>query len=238
MKNRNWFWGLFLLAAAAVILISQTVTFVAVGFWSIAATVLLAAVFLSSLIGLNFFGIFVSAALLYRIYEFPMHWPTVNIWILLLVAVLASIGFEMIFHPHHHHSWEPGWHEVCMEDGRGGDSEKLEGDDITAQCNFSESCKYLRSDDLKRARLSSSFGKMNVYFDQVHLSPEGADVRIQESFGKMILYVPADWHVVDHMRASFGTVIDLLSSRPVAPDAPVLTLTGDVSFGELEIRPV
>ena len=236
MKHRNWFWGLFLLAAAAVILLSQTMSFAAIGFWTIAVTVLLAAVFLSSLISLSFFGIFVSAALLYHIYEIPLHWPTINVWILLLVAVLASIGCEIIFHPHHH-SWESGWHGACMEDGNGG-SENLEGDDISAQGSFSESCKYLHSDSLKKARLTSSFGKMNVYFDQVHLSPEGADVRVQESFGKMVLYLPADWRVVNRVRASFGNVTDLMSGRASAPDAPVITLTGEASFGDVEIRPV
>lgn len=235
MKHRNWFWGLFLVAAAVVILVSQTVTFAVVGFWSILATVLLAAVFISSLTSFNFFGIFISVGLLYRIFESPLHWPFVNIWILLLVAVLAAIGCEMIFHPHRT-GWCNEWHGSCKDNGEY--RENLEGDDVCAKNDFCESCKYLHSASLKKAHFSSSFGKMSVYFDQVTLSPEGAEVYTQTSFGKITLYIPAGWRVDESVHTSFGSVTDLMNSRPVAPDAPVLHIKGEVSFGDLEIHPI
>jgi predicted membrane protein len=236
MRHRDWFWGLFFVAAAVVILISQTVTFVAVGFWSILATVLLAVVFISSLTRLNFFGIFISAGLLYKIYQSPFHWPFISIWIILLVAVLASVGCEMIFHPH-----KTGWwnqqHGSCKElDGEC--KENLEGENVYAENSFSESCKYLHSDNLRKGHFSSSFGKLSIYFDQVTLSPEGAEIYTETSFGTTILYIPAGWRVEKNVRTSFGSVTDLMDSRSAAPDAPVLHIKGDVSFGELEIHPI
>ena len=237
MKHRNWFWGLFLVAAAVVILVSQTVTFAVVGFWSILATVLLAAVFISSLTSFNFFGIFISAGLLYTIYQSPLHWPFINVWILLLVAVLASIGCEMIFHPHKN-GWCNDWYGSCKEFSNDESSENLDGDDIIAHNNFCGTCKYLHSDSLRKARFSSSFGQMSVYFDQVTLSPEGAEAYVQSSFGKITFYIPAGWRVDENMHTSFGTVTDLMNNRSVAPDAPVLHIKGEVSFGELEIHPI
>lgn len=238
MKHRSVFWGIFLLAAAVFIIIAQTVTFVAVGFWSIVATVFLVATLIGSITEEpNFFGIFVSIALLYEIYQGPYHWPVINVWILLLAAVLAASGCHAIFHPHWH-NWNHQWQNGCGGDVCNVSSENLEGEQIFSQNSFSESCKYLHSDNLKVAKFTASFGKMDVYFDQVTLDPAGAFVDVSSSFGKMTLYLPSSWRVVNNVHASFGAVTNNMRPGPLAPDAPVLTIRGSASFGELEIRSI
>jgi predicted membrane protein len=231
MKYRNWIWGIFFLAAAIFVVASQTGAFASIGFWSIAATVLLAAVFISSLTDLNFFGLFISLALLYLIYQNPFHLVVFSFWQLILAAVFASMGFSMIFHSRYHHHWH------CRN---GCDfqtsKEKIDGNDVFVKTSFCESCKYPHSDSLRTARLASSFSKLSVYFDQVQLSPEGAEACIDVSFGEMILYVPRDWRIVDHVRAAFGAVNSNIDTEPPATGAPALTLTGSVSFGNLVIR--
>lgn len=214
----------------------QAGAFASIGFWSIAATVLLAAVLISSLTELNFFGLFLSAALLYLIYQHPFHLIIFSFWQLVLAAVFASIGFSMIFHSRYHHRWYR--HGRC---GWAGESdqkieETIDGSDIFIKTNFSESCKYPRSDDLRSARLASSFGKLSVFFDQVQLNPEGAEARVDVSFGEMILYVPKTWRVIDHVHAAFGAVNSQIGTAPSDAGAPTLTLTGSVSFGNLIIR--
>lgn len=235
MRHRNWFWGIFFLAAAIFVIASQTGAFGQIGFWSIAATVLFVAVFISSLTDLNFFGLFISLALLYSIYQRPLHLLPVDFWLLILAAVLASMGCGMIFHGHYHHYW--GHCGSCgNENSFHSSEENIEGNDIVVKSSFCESCKYLHSDGLKSACLSSSFGKLSVYFDQVKLSPDGAEARVDSNFGEMVLYVPKSWRIVDRVHAGFGAVnSDRRSAQPDA-DAPVLTLTGSVSFGSLSIR--
>jgi hypothetical protein len=228
---------MFFLAAAVFVLACQTGAFVQVGFWSIAATVLLVAVFISSLIDFNIFGIFLPLALLYLIYQKPLQLPQVSFWTLLLAAALADIGFSMIFHPHRHHHWED-WdrHGHCGDWDSGTSVERIEGNDVFVKTSFSESCKYLHSDSLKSAHLASSFGKLSVYFDQVLLSPEGAEAFLDVSFGSMSLYLPKEWRVEDRIHTGAGSVNS--DHRREAPDAgaPVLTLTGNVSFGSLDIH--
>ena len=234
MKHRNWFWGIFFLAAAVFVIACQIGAFVHVGFWSIGATVLLAAVFIGSLMDLNFFGMLVPLALLYWIYQVPLHLAEISIWLLLLTAVLASMGLSMIFHPHHHHHWKDWDRDHCGEWNT--PTERIEGNDIFVKTSFSEACKYLHSDSLKSAHLSSSFGKLSVYFDQVRLSPEGAEASVDVSFGTMCLYLPREWRVEDRIHTGAGTVnSDHRVTQPDA-DAPVLTLSGSVSFGSLEIH--
>lgn len=230
MKHGNWFWGIFFLAAGFFVIACQVGTFAYLGFWSIAATVLLAAVLVSSLPEPNFFGITVPLALLYTIYRQPLGWPRVSVWLLLLAAVFVSIGLSMIFHPHGHH-WEMS-HCHHHHDH----AENIDGNDVFVRASFSESCKYLQADRLKTARLESSFGKLSVYFDQVRLDPAGAVADVNASFGEMVLYLPGSWKVVDRIYTGTGSVnADEHRSQP-DPDAPTLTLTGSVSFGQLKIR--
>jgi len=234
MKHRNWFWGSFFLAAAIFVIACQVGAFVQIGFWSIAATVLLAAVCISSIVELHFFGIFISLALLYEIYQQPLDLFPISFWLLILAAVLASMGFGMIFRGPRYRCGIGGWRHRW--DSSGNSEENIDGDDIFVKSSFSESCKYLHADGLKRARLSSSFGKLSVYFDQVQLSPEGAVADLDVSFGEMLLFVSKNWRVIDHVHTGLGAVNnDVRNSLPGA-DAPVLTLTGNVSFGNLQIH--
>lgn len=234
MKHRNWFWGIFFLAAAVFVIAVQIGAFVQIGFWSIGATVLLAAVFISSLLDLNFFGIFISLALLYPIYQQPLHLVSISIWLLLLAAVLASMGFSMIFHSHRHHWAKCDWHDHW--DRHNKLEENIDGNDIFVKSSFNESCKYLHADSLKKAHLASSFGKLSVYFDQVQLSAEGAEASIDVSFGEMTLYLSKNWRVADHVSTGIGAVSNDNRNMPPDANAPTLTLTGRVSFGSLEIH--
>lgn len=240
MKNRNWFWGVFLILAAVFAVGTQFGAFHVVGFWTIAATVLLAAILIDSLVRPNFFGILAPAALLYALYREPLRWPYISVWLLLLAALLASTGLEMIFG--HRHRWAKycdcghRWHDRSDTECFESNTEDIDGDSPVAKISFGSSSKYLHSDCMKSAHLSVSFGELDVYFDQVRLSPEGAEVFAECSFGQMKLFLPHGWQVTDHLRTSLGSVQDDIRRETPAPGAPSLTLTGSASFGNIEIH--
>lgn len=235
MKHKSWFWGVFFLAAAIFVVASQIGAFVSFGFWSIAAIVLLTAVFVASLVDLNFFGVTVSAALLYSISEKPLHFPFISIWLLLLAAVFAAIGLQMIFHRRRHwDKWSCGWHSKLNKHGFG--KENIDGDTVFVRSRLSEVCKYLHSDGLKRAELVSTLGELQVYFDQCTLSPDGAVVNVDVSLGEMQLFIPKTWHVTSGVETGLGGENDCGDNIPPAPDAPRLRLVGKVSLGELQIH--
>ncbi len=236
MKNRNWFWGIFFLAAGFFIVANQLGGFVQLGFWSIAASVLLAATLIGSLIKLNFFGALVSAALLYAIYQEPLGWPSVSVWLLLLTAVLVSIGLSMIFQNRIHRHCSKWNH--CGENYavRGPSDEYVDGDSVSISESFNEVSKYLHAECLRQANISCSFGKLNVFFDNVKLSPNGAEVYVDVSFGKIELYLPKGWRVIDQVHTSAGAVSNTPRVGAASPDAPTLTVKGRVSFANLEFR--
>lgn len=247
MKRSNWFWGAFFLAAAIFVIASQLGAFVDIGFWSITASIALAAVIVYSIANLKFFGILVPAVLLYEIYRKPLDLYYISFWQLLLAAVLASIGLGLIFRSPRR------WFKRLLRrkrvdrmldkisngadkkgEWRGSVSETLDGDKIFARARFTEACRYLHSEGLKKAELDVAFGQLKVYFDQATPDPAGAEVLVDVSFGEMKLYIPRSWRVIDNVTASLGAARNV--EHAGEPDAPTLTISGNVSFGDLNVE--
>lgn len=233
MKNRfgNWFWGIFFVLAAIFVVASQIVNFTQVGFWPILATVALVAVFIQSLIHLNYFGVFLSVALAYMLYQHPLALYIISPWLLLLAAVLLSIGFHIIFPKH------PNKHRCKRLEGDEYKTvEDIDDNNPYVRVSFGSSSKYLHGDSLKTGQLFCNFGALEVYFDQVTLDREGAEIFIDCSCGTVTLFIPRTWRVIDKMHASLGSVKNESRRANPGDDVPVLTLVGNVSLGAVEIQ--
>lgn len=229
-KHNNWFWGVFFVLAAVFVVASQIVNFTQVGFWSILATVVLAAVFIQSLIHLNYFGVFLSLALAYMIYQVPLGLYIISPWLLLLAAVLLSIGFHTIFHQ------RPKYTKYKHHDDDCRTFEDIDGNNPYVKVTFGSSSKYLHGDSLKTGQFYCNFGALEIYFDQVTLDPDGAEIFVDCSFGEIKLFVPRSWRVLDKMHSGLGSVKDEPRRGSPSEDAPILTLTGNVSLGAVEIN--
>ncbi|SHH61372.1 hypothetical protein SAMN02745823_00479 [Sporobacter termitidis DSM 10068] len=233
MKHRhnNWFWGVFFVLAAVFVVASQVTSFTQIGFWSILAAVLLAAVFIQSLIHLNYFGVFLSLALGYVIFQIPLRLFFISPWLLILAAVLLSIGFYSLFHR------RPKYAGCRRRDNDNYRTvEEIDDNNPYVKVTFGSSSKYLHGDSLKTGQFYCSFGALEVYFDQVHLDPDGAEIFIDCSFGAVTLFVPKTWRVVDRLHSNLGSVKDESSRSAAADGAPVLTLTGNISLGAVELQ--
>ncbi len=97
MKFNKIFWGIFLLVSAGIIIASQVTSFATVSVTSLIITMFLAAIIITSVVKLEYFGIFVPMAFLYMIYYEPLGLKPIRFWILILVSVLISGGFTLIF---------------------------------------------------------------------------------------------------------------------------------------------
>ena len=145
------------------------------------------------------------------------------------------------------------WHRIGMkntpsasedvEDSASGDAGNSEyeshiGDDgaesIRCEVNFHSCVKYLQSSALQHVRLENSFGSLAIYFTDSELWQHRGAVDVEVSFGTTELYIPASWHVICNVSSSFGGVNE--HGHPAPASEEVLTITGDVSFGSLEIH--
>ena len=239
MKNRNWFWGFFFLLIAVFIIGTQIDAFGEIGTMTILATAILAALVIHSIFRRNFFGVFIPFAFLYMIYWEPLNLVEISAWKLFLAAVLVSIGFSILFgsrssrvtfvhnveknYKHGHKSYDHT-------------SENIDDNNPYVKVNFGASSKYLHADCLRGGQFIASFGALELYFDQVQLSPEGAEINIDCSFGAIEIYVPRHWKVQEKIRTTLGGVEHNAHGASPAADAPCLTIKGNVSFGGVEIR--
>ena len=114
-----------------------------------------------------------------------------------------------------------------------------EGDDANnpyINVSFGHASRYLHADCLDSAELICSFGGLEVYFDNVTLSPDGADVDVNCSFGSIEIYVPSHWRVVDNLSSSLANAEVSRRLLENDEDAPTIRVTGSVSLGNIEIK--
>lgn len=230
-RHNNWFWGVFFVLAAVVVVASQVTSFAVLGFWTILAAVLLAAVFIQSLIHLNFFGVFLSLALAYILFQYPLDLYIISPWLLLLAAVLLSIGFHSIFRP------RPKF-AVLRHHGKDDDRtvEDIDDNNPNVKVSFGSASKYLHGDCLKSGQFYCNFGALEIYFDQVTIDQGGAELFLNCHCGAITLFIPRTWRVLDRMNSSLGSVKDGPRRNLPGEDAPTVTLTGDISLGAVEIQ--
>lgn len=231
MKSKNIFWGLFFLLSAGFIIASQIVSFASIGIWSILATVFLAAIVISSLVKLEFFGVFVPFAFLYMIYDEPLKLKMISPWLLFASAVLFSIGFSLIFRKRH----KKITFSHCSTDSYSHTGESLDDNNPYAKVSLGSSSKYLHSNCLQGGQFAANLGELEVYFDQVQLSPDGAEVFLDCSLASIKLYIPRDWNVVNKINTTLGEVNNSNRHTKPSENAPRLTLTGNCKLGSIEI---
>jgi len=248
-RNSKWAWGVFWLLVAAMILSNYFGGFVVLGFWSIVVAALALLIIVHDIATLSFASLPIPLAALYYIFQSPLGFPFIKFWTLVLVTVIVLIalhillprslwnnsGFGIIVHG-------DGRHKRRHFSGGGGDgtaAEVEEGDDDNnpyIRMQFGHISRYLHSDCLESAELYCNCGAMEVYFDHVTLSPNGAEVFVSCKVGQVELYVPRNWRVIDNLSTSLGN--SEVDGRLESADenSPTMTLTGTVSLGNVEVH--
>ncbi len=230
MKGKNIFWGLFLLISAALIIASQVTSFGTISAVSILATVFLAAIIISSVARMEFFGMFVPMAFLYMIYNEPLDLPFIRPVILVVSAVLVSVGCSLIFKKRRKkNTYVNNSYYSKM-------NESVNDNNPTVKSSMGSSSKYLRADSLQGGQLTVSFGELSVYFDQVRLNQAGAEIFVDCNLGSLKLYIPRHWNVVDKIGATLGAVQNNTGQAQPVLTEPLLTLSGNVKLGSVEIN--
>ena len=167
---------------------------------------------------------------------------------MVLATLLATIGLYVLL-PHRHmkRRYYSGGNRCCGADCCGEDGESDSEGAIRVRENDDENnpvisvhiggvSRYLHADNMESLDLDCSFGSLEVFFDQVTLSSDGAKAQIFCKFGSIEMYVPRQWRINDKITCSLGAVN--FTGRRAEPedDAPELTLSGSVSFGAVEIH--
>lgn len=220
-------WGVLLIATAAFAILTGMGYMETVDPLKVIFAGVFGGIIITSLIDLNFFGVFFPAALICIIFDAELGMERLTPWPIIGIAVLLTIGFSLIFkvkkpntHKHHHYT-------NVVENAT--DDEYL---NLVAKFNGIN--QYIHSKNLKQVDVTCQFGGAEIYFDDAVLSVDGAQLNLDVSFGGVDIYVPKSWKVVNYARASFGSVEEKKASCAME-GAPTLYINGEVKFGGVEI---
>ncbi|MCL2213355.1 MAG: cell wall-active antibiotics response protein [Oscillospiraceae bacterium] len=237
-KFVNVFWGVSLLAGAALIVMHIFDLLGDVGFWPLLITIPFAATFIFNAIRMKWGEMFLDAGILIFIWRRPIENAldiTISIWALIALVILLSIAFHILFKKKQS-KWnfvKTGKGQWEVNGAKGAPKEDVSGENVLIKGSFSGSSKYITSKNLKYVEISNEFGGMEVYFDGAELAPEGAIVDVHNKFGGVELYVPRRWNIVTDI-ASFAGGVDC-PRHSDDPNAPTITIRGNNNFGGVDI---
>lgn len=230
MKKDNLFWGLFLIAAAVLILVAKLGAFPDMSIMKIFWTLVFTVALVDSVVNLAFPGVFFSLAFLGIIYDKELGITAITPWTILFVALLLSIGVSLIYTP------KKKMKKASRREIDGGDFvvfDEEDGKQFDFSSSFAGSIKYVNSDNFESANIDAKFAGMKVYFDNAIIQNGHATVNLNVSFAGVELYIPKNWRIDNQMSSSFGGVEEKNSNN--GADGPILTLRGNVSLGGVTI---
>ena len=234
--------GIILIALAVCLLLwklnmfNLPVEFAGVSTWGLIVTAIMVYTIIHSIIDLSFGGIFVPLAIIGIIFDKPLGITAITPWTILIVAILLTVAFDMIFpkhHRHHHHH-----HDDMKDFAKDHFTEETKDDNdgyVMHSMRFGSSTKYIRSQNLRVVDLTSQFGELSVFFDGAQVSGKNLSVHCNVSFGEMDLYIPKEWRIKNKVGVMLGNCDERTSGEVIVEDPIICEIDGSVSFGELKI---
>jgi len=295
-------WGFFWLLLASLILANYFGGFVNLGLVSVIVSALALVILFHCIASLSFAAIPIPIAALYYIFQAPLDLPFVDLWVLIPVTLLLTIGLFVLLprkfgrdniinvninNDKRERKYKvkesyvnAGNIKVILDDeddmevivvdtnnlnNNESDTDNNDSNGKTAKSNsnpgnttesnektkieenddennpyisvsFGHVSRYLHADCLESAELACNFGGMEVYFDNVTLSPEGAEVSVNCNFGSMEIFVPPHWRVIDDINSSLANAEISRKLQSNDPSSPTITITGSVSLGNVEVK--
>lgn len=249
MSKKRWFWGIFFILAAILLVVSQLgMLTVKIGFFQIILTIFLAAFLIKSLLSLSISGSVFSLAFLLIIYAAPLKISVLSPWTILLVALLLDIGLGMIFRsnfkiknkywkfdfPNKSDYKQRSEHKknISWDFGDTKTNTSSEGEEVTINGKMNSSIRYVKSENLRKVKIDTSLSDLKIYFTDAQIKDE-LELVFSSSLSNIDLYFPNDWQVVDEIDSIWAEIDD--SNRGGTGRAKVY-LRGSLSASELSIH--
>lgn len=258
IKKHGIFWGV-ILVLIALSLILRSFEIVPFGIGTIILGGIMVAIFVSSLVSVQFTGMLFAAAHIYHIIVKEFEIPNLPYgWTIILGGTLLGIGLDILFrgsikkslkkkkNPHFNINFDFSDEDrknnseddvVCdteFHNNFGDGSGHISGEKIEIENAFGKTTKYVSSENFKYASIDNGFGDLTVYFDNVTFQNNQALLDIDNGFGNTLIYVPSAWRIELDVDSGFGKV--KINGVPSTDEnAPVLYVKADNGFGNIEI---
>lgn len=229
MRNRNYFWGIVFILAAVFVLLSNFGLFRDINMTKILFTILLLCFMVKNIPYRNFYGILIPAAIILIMYDDFLHIRMFTPFPVLAAALLGSIGLSLLFP-----NQPPFKPDIDFDPGRNPGEHHGESD-VCCSISFAGTSKYFETDDFRRAYLKCSFGSLKAYFDHAKIQGGSAEIYVENAFGETTLFLPKEWNVTVTATTSFGDISEIHKTPVPMADAPVVSVRGNISFGDCKI---
>ncbi|MGL4760143.1 MAG: LiaF transmembrane domain-containing protein [Sarcina sp.] len=224
MKKRSVFWGILLIIASILLVVTDLKGFDLKSGTDIVITIILVGILIESIVQMNFFGVIFPIAFIYIIYGKSLHLHRLNTIVVLLAALLLSVGLSIIFK-------REGYKKMFTH------KEKidLDGDyDVESKTRFGGTVTYV-TDKFRSGYLECSLGGVQMYFDRDSIKEGEAILEIKASCSGIELYVPREWRVINGMNNIFSGA-DEQGKNNINEQSPTLKLKGKLSLSGLTIK--
>ena len=218
-------WGLALIFAAVWLILDSTgVIAVDGGFswWRILLGVLLGAWLVAVCIKLRFTDIFFPLAFLFLVFEGPIATALgkedlINNWIILLAALLLTVGTKIVFSKH-----------GVVHISSGDTVSKNEN----VQGKLGNSTVYFDAADIDAQKISDNLGKVDVFFTNKEQYPGSGVLTICDNLGVVTLHLPKEWDVMTQTSDNLGRVF--IPEKDV-PGEKTITLVITDNLGKIDV---
>jgi predicted membrane protein len=147
-----------------------------------------------------------------------------------LAAFLASIGFSILFSKHRF----CGVYHIHKDDGFDKTINEKDDESVNVDVSFGSTIKYVNTENFKVANLKSSFGSMEVYFDNAKIKEDSAVIKLDVSFSGVEIYLPREWKVINKVDTTLGGIE--IKNNSNEKTTKTVTIKGRISFGGVEIH--
>jgi len=195
-------WGFALIFAAVFLILDNAgVNFgIELAPWRIILGALLLAWIIALCVKLRFTDLFFPLAFLFLVFEGPIasalgheDGNLINNWIVLLAALMLTIGFKAIFS-------RSGVVKV------GGSEKRDAGDNSAVHGKLGNSTVYLDGTDLTDQQIHDNLGKVDVFFTNKEQYRGGGFLNIHDNLGSITVHVPTEWDVVTQTADNLGKI--------------------------------
>ena len=229
MRNKNYFLGIIFVLAAVSMLLGNFHFFYPISTVKVLITVLLLYIIVKNIPYRNYFNILVPEAFIFILYDDFLPFTILTPFSVLAAAVLGSIGLSFLFPNHSPYKPDISFHFDSDASAYQNES------DVNCSIAFAGCTKYFESKDFRRAYLKCSFGTLKAYFDHAEIIGTSADIYVDNSFGETNLFLPKEWDVHIDASTTFGDITEIHKSPSISDDAPLVSIHGNISFGDCKI---
>lgn len=257
-KTGNIFWGVILISAALLWLLSDMGYLGGIGFKHIAFSVIWGAWLIKGLVNRESFSIFMPLAFLAIVWDKTLGIEAITPWPVIGAAVLLSTGCSMIFRGKKRRNWEGKyWRNNDMNGTENyvnkNDEDKTwekntnygtdqphqshtDGEHVYHMNRYSGAQKYIDSQNLKSVEIINKCGGMEVYLDKANAAEDVVQMRIECIAGGMDIYIPRSWKLVNQVKCFAGSLQEPEEQYMYeAVNDVTLVLTGEIKAGAVEI---